>query len=162
METWMSLNIHFIVKIWCSDRVFHVTVANAILKVWNIFWNSSICICATTTDIHHRSQTSYTTPCNGVVSHGAQFGGLWVFANHILKINAKQMCSRSSCCAAFAFVFKLRLWYMQVTYPPNQPQLFWLREDSKTPKFSPIPESRWHRFWDLWCISVATTYASNQ
>ena len=23
--------------------------------------------------------------CNGVVSHGVQFGGLWVFANHTLK-----------------------------------------------------------------------------
>ena len=28
------------------------------------------------TDIHQRTLTSYTTLCNGVVSHGAQFGGL--------------------------------------------------------------------------------------
>ena len=31
------------------------------------------------TDIHQRYQTSYTTQCNGVVSHRAQFGGLPVF-----------------------------------------------------------------------------------
>ena len=37
------------------------------------------------TDIHQRSQTSYTTPCNGVVSHGAQFGGLRGFADHTRK-----------------------------------------------------------------------------
>ena len=33
------------------------------------------------TDVHQRSHTSYTTPCNGVVSHGAQFGGLYDFAD---------------------------------------------------------------------------------
>ena len=32
------------------------------------------------TDIHQSSQTSYTALCNGVVSHGAEFGGLQVFA----------------------------------------------------------------------------------
>ena len=41
-----------------------------------------------TTDIHQRYQTSYTAPCNRVVSHGAQFGGLRVFADHKRKTNA--------------------------------------------------------------------------
>ena len=36
-------------------------------------------------DIQGRSQTLYTTPCNGVVSHGAQIGGLPVFADQIRK-----------------------------------------------------------------------------
>ena len=31
----------------CSDRVFYVTVANADLEVWNIFWNPLISIYAT-------------------------------------------------------------------------------------------------------------------
>ena len=42
----------------------------------------SIGICI---DIHQRSQTSYTTPCNGIDSHGAQIGGLRVFADHTCK-----------------------------------------------------------------------------
>ena len=37
---------------------------------------------AFTTDIEGRYQTPYTTSCNGVVNHGAQFGVLWVFADH--------------------------------------------------------------------------------
>ena len=37
----------------------------------------------------HRSQTSFTTPCNGVVSHGAQFGGLRVFADYTHKQKQK-------------------------------------------------------------------------
>ena len=32
-----------------------------------------------------RSQTSYTASCNGVVSHGAQIGGLQGFSPHMLK-----------------------------------------------------------------------------
>ena len=38
---------------------------------------------------HQRYQTPYAALCNGVISHGAQFGNLWQ------KANAKQMCSRS-------------------------------------------------------------------
>ena len=44
--------------------------------------------CITGTDLQGRSQTSYTTPCNGVLSQGAQIGGLWVFADHTRKNNA--------------------------------------------------------------------------
>ena len=35
-------------------------------------------------------QTSNTALCNGIISHGAQFGGLWVFADHT-KANAQSM-----------------------------------------------------------------------
>ena len=37
------------------------------------------------TDIEGRYQTPYTAPCDGVVGHGAQFGGLPVFADHTRK-----------------------------------------------------------------------------
>ena len=40
---------------------------------------------SSTTDIQGRSQTPYTVPCNGVISHGAQIGGLWGFADHTQK-----------------------------------------------------------------------------
>ena len=33
-------------------------------------------------------------------------------------------------------------------------------ENPKTPNFSPVPESRWHRFWNLPCISVRTPFSS--
>ena len=42
----------------------------------------------TTTDIHQRYQNSYTAPCNGIISHGARFGSLRVFADHTRKTNA--------------------------------------------------------------------------
>ena len=38
-----------------------------------------------TTYIQGRSKTSYTAPCNGVISHGAQIGCLLVFTNHTRK-----------------------------------------------------------------------------
>ena len=45
--------------------------------------------CDVTTDIKGRSLTSYTAPYNGVVSHGAQIGDLWAFADHICKYKRK-------------------------------------------------------------------------
>ena len=36
-------------------------------------------VCDKPTDIEGRYQTPYTTPCDGVVSHWAQIGGLQVF-----------------------------------------------------------------------------------
>ena len=53
-----ALNEHFAAEQWCS--------------VWVV-------------DIHGRSQPSYTAPCNGVVSHGAQIEGLLVSAKHTRK-----------------------------------------------------------------------------
>ena len=41
-----------------------------------------------TTDLHQRYQTSYTTPCNGIVTHGAQFEGLQVLLTTHMKANA--------------------------------------------------------------------------
>ena len=42
---------------------------------------------------------------------------------------------------------------MQVTYAPDR--LLWLqKKNPKTPNLSPMLESRWHRFWDLPCISM--------
>ena len=46
------------------------------------------------TDIQGRSQTSYTAPCYGVVSHGAQIGNLWVFADHACRNKLKTNMSR--------------------------------------------------------------------
>ena len=59
-----------------------VLLAQSDLQDWLRTWLILI-------DIHQRSQTSYTTPCNGVISHGAQFGGLRVFANHTCKNKRK-------------------------------------------------------------------------
>ena len=51
-------------------------------------------------DLHHQiykgDPRPHSTPCNGVVSHGAQIGGIRVFADHTRKINRKQMRSRYS------------------------------------------------------------------
>ena len=84
------------------------------------------------TDIHQRSQTSYTAPCNGVVSHGAQFGGLRVFCRNKCKSNAFLI-------YAFVFMFVLMLWtqYIQVTYILDEPWLIWSGEKPKDPQFKP-------------------------
>ena len=81
-----------------------------------------------TTDKHQRYQTSYTAPCNGVVSQGAQFRGLWVFTDHTRKSKRK-----TNALTIFAF----RLQYMQVTYPPDEPRLFWLQEKPEDLQIKP-------------------------
>ena len=47
------------------------------------------------TGIKGSSQTSFSTPCNGIVSHGAQIGGS--LPTTYCKTNAKHMCKWSSC-----------------------------------------------------------------
>ena len=117
-----------------------------------------------TTDIHQRSQTSYTVPSNGCASHGAQFGGPWVFADHTRKNKRK-----ANAFTIFARRAALYVWLslrplppkpqiMQVTYTHmTNRDYFDYRNKLKTPNLSPIPGSRWCRFWDLWCITVIPT-----
>ena len=95
---------------------------------------------------------------------GLNWGSSGLCQPHMQKQNAKEMRSWSSRTVQhFALVFMLRLRYMQVTHAPDEPWLiwlFWFWESPKTPKFSPMPGSRWRRFWDLWCISVGSTQMS--
>ena len=85
---------------------------------------------------------TYTTRCNGVVSYGAQFGGLRVFfADYTCKSKRKAslftiFARRTAFLRLFVFTFRLR--YMQVAYEPDEPRLFWLHEKPKTPKFNNI------------------------
>ena len=93
------------------------------------------------TDIHQRYQTSYTTPCNSVVSHGAQFGGLRVFADR----------TRKNKCQTNAFtIFAVQCFYAclssrsdRSTYRLNMHRMnhvyFDYVKNPKTPKFSPMP-----------------------
>ena len=46
-------------------------------------------------DIHQRFQTSYTTPCNGVISHGLNLRVFGVFTNHTRKTDAFTILVRS-------------------------------------------------------------------
>ena len=48
------------------------------------------------TDMEGRSQTSYTTPCNGVVNHGAPIGGIRVLTDHSRDNKRKQKAAWSS------------------------------------------------------------------
>ena len=104
--------------------------------------------------IYEWSQTSYTTPCNGVVSSGAQFGGLRVFADHMREKTQNKWVHdlRAPRGVLRVFVFMLRPQYMQVLYAPDEPT-----GKPRRPPLSPMPGSRWCRFWDLWCISVVST-----
>ena len=44
--------------------------------------------------IDYRSQTTYTAPCNGIVSHGAPIGGIQVLLTTHVEINTNKMCPR--------------------------------------------------------------------
>ena len=132
--------------------------------ILTIHWvHSEVCskTTALTIDIHGRSQTSYTALCNGVVSHGAQIGGPHIFANHTGKNKRKTnapmifahhaafyvcLSSRSDCSRCSSHTHLTNRGY------------FDYRKNLKTPNLSPMLESRWHRFWDLLCISMALTH----
>ena len=77
------------------------------------------------TDIHQQYQTTYTAPCNGIVSHGLNSGPLYVgflLTTHA-KANAKQMHSQSE--QRFTHV---------CTHALDEP---WLWENPKTPQIEP-------------------------
>ena len=109
------------------------------------------------TDIQWRSQTSYTAPCNGVVNHWAQIGGLRVFADHTRKNKCKTNASTFFACHA-AFYACLSpcsdpsrcRWHMHLT---NQ-SYFDYGKTPKTPNLSLMLGSKWPRFWDRLCIPV--------
>ena len=52
--------------------------------------------------LYQRYQTSYTAPCNGVVRHGAQSGGLRVFTDH----------TRKNICQQFEFLLSIPLFFV--------------------------------------------------
>ena len=114
-----------------------------------------------TIDIHGISQTSYTAPCNGVVSHGAQIGGLRVFADHIRKnkrnTNASVIFTRR---AVFYACLSSRSGRSRCRWHMHRTNHGWFDYggNPKTPNLSPMPKSRWRRFWDLRCISLVKTH----
>ena len=83
-----------------------------------------------------RSQTLYTAPCNGIVSHGAQIGDMRVFANHAhtQKQNQNQcvqdLCR--PCCVLRMFYLHAQTAVDAVIYLKNQ-WLFWLRDKPEDP-----------------------------
>ena len=56
-------------------------------------WSHDNKQCAPDTDIEGRSQNPYSTPCNGVVSHGAPIGRIQVFAEHTRRNKCKKNAS---------------------------------------------------------------------
>ena len=93
------------------------------------------------TDKHQRYQTSYTAPCNGVISHGAQFGVLRIFADHTrkskCKTNALTIFTHRPAFNAWLSSHSGRPQYMHVTYAPDEPRLFCFREKSEDPQIEP-------------------------
>ena len=95
------------------------------------FKNNNKCLYVPTTDIQGRSQTSYTAPCNGVVNHGAQIGGVRVFAVHTHGNKCKQNASTIFACRG-AFYTCLSSRSDRSTYAPDKSQLFWSWENPNT------------------------------
>ena len=112
---------------------------------------------------HHRYTSEipdlHIAPCNGVASHGPQLGVFrFMPTTHTKQTQSKCVhdlrAPRGFLCV---IVFTLRPLYLQVTYTPDKPQSFWLREKPEARHLSPMPRSRWGKFWYLWCISVTHT-----
>ena len=91
-------------------------------------------------------------PCNFVVSHWAQIGGLRVYADQIhknkRKTNASMIFARRAAFYAYLSSRSDRSRYWR----SDDSRLFWLLEKPEDPQFEPMPGSKWRRFWDLLCI----------
>ena len=87
------------------------------------------------TDIEKRSQNSYTTPCNCVVSHGLP-GVFGFLPTTHAETDANKMRSRSSCA-----VQRFKRVYLpssdRSTYTRDKSWLFWLREIPKYLQLEP-------------------------
>ena len=66
-------------------------------EVWVLPQSVKSCKYGSPSDLKGRSQSSYTVPCNVVVSHGAKIGGLQVFADHTRKNKRKKKCTHNLC-----------------------------------------------------------------
>ena len=85
--------------------------------------------------IERRSQKSYNALCGGIVSHGAQIGGIQVFADHTSRNKRKQNVSTIfTHCAVFPTCLSSSS--DRSSYAPDELGLFW----SKTlyPKLEPL------------------------
>ena len=97
-----------------------------------------------TIDIHRRSHTSYTAPCNGVVSHGAQNWGSSSFfddhtCNNTCKTNAPTIFAHHAAfyaCLSSCLDHGRCRWH---TYLTNH-GYFDYGKTPKTPNLSPMPE----------------------
>ena len=99
-----------------------------------------------------RSQNSYTVPCYGVVSHGPPNGG--VRRPHTWKQTQTKYVHKhcAPCGVSCIFIFALRSLYIGTW---RIMVIFIVVKNPNTPNFSPMPGSRWRRFWDLLSIPVA-------
>ena len=66
------------------------------------------------TDLDQRSRTSSTALCNGIVSHGALLGGIWIFANHTCGNKRNQNVFTNECLSACSDRCRCG-WYMHQT-----------------------------------------------
>ena len=82
-ECWRSV-LNFVYISECSTQRNHGTPVEV---AWSV--KGGVDLCTPGTDIEGRYQTPYTAPCNDVVSHGAQIGGLRVFTDHTRKSKRK-------------------------------------------------------------------------
>ena len=148
--------LSYISKMKCYKIVWLWETCNKLLvKSW------LFCVCVT--DIYGRSQIFYTSPCNGVGSHGAQIGSLWVFADHARKnkhnINAPTIFAHRAAFYAYLSSPSDRSWCRWHTLLTNYRYFgyFDYRKHLNT-QFEPMPESRWRSFWDFPCISMVCVY----
>ena len=153
--------------IWTSSFSFALKQGQWLQSLSHLQWSAVTTLTSgrvtgrdLTIDIHERSQTSYTTPCNGVVSHGTQIGGLCVFADRTRKNKRKTN--------ALTILLHRAAFYTCLSSRSDPSRCGWhthltnhgyfdYGKNPKTSNLSSIPESRWRRFWNLPCISMDLT-----
>ena len=81
-----------------------------------IKWWPKVPLCTATTDIEKRSQNSYISPCNGVISHGAPIEGIPSFCQPHTQKQMQTKCVhdlRVPCSISRLFTFTLRPQYIR-------------------------------------------------
>ena len=130
----------------CKKQIFVSTFAS----------NVQITLC-NSLSLQGGSQTSSTSPCNGIVSHGVQIG-VWVLPTTDAKTNTKQMHPQSLCVHVFIFTLRslwvdagdIHIWQTTVILIMGKTQ--------RPPNLSPMSGYKWRRFWDLPCTFAVTVH----
>ena len=106
-----------------------------LLQMGDIIMQSWTCMPVTDIHVEKRSQNSYITLCNGVITHGAPIGGIQVLLTTYAETNANKMRPRTLCCGALHTCLSSSS--DSSRYTPDESRVFWLREKPEYPQLEP-------------------------
>ena len=106
-------HVMHVIPMWCAcdAHVMYMWYWQDVHVILSRCMRFTRCLCDTHTDIHGRSQTSYTAPCNGIILHGAQIGGFSGFCRWHTQKQTQSKCVhdlRIPCDLLRMFIFTVR------------------------------------------------------